>query len=192
MGRTRTIDRSAVLDVAEAIVRRCGAAGLTLEAVASEAGISKASVLYDYKTKHGLIRAMIERRVAAEEARVATYVDALQGCPDAQIRGRLAAAQRDVPDDDRTVALGLYAALAQDADLREPIQSSYAKIIAGIADQSSHPRGAMLAFLALKGLLSLEWLGLHNWSETERRCLVEEIGWLIDQSPPAANAPNQA
>jgi len=91
MGRQRSIDRDAVLDAAERVVVRDGAANLTLEAVAAEAGISKASVLYDYKTKRALIRILIERRVAADEALVQRFVDAHADRPDARIRGYIAA-----------------------------------------------------------------------------------------------------
>lgn len=183
MGRHRTIDRKAVLDAAERVVSREGAAHLTLEAVAAEAGISKASVLYDYKTKRALIRAVIERRVAAEKAYIQTFVDALAGQPDAQIRGRLAAASRLWSDEERAVALTLCAALAQDAELREPIQQINRELIEEITSQSAHPRGAMLAFLAAQGLMLMEWFGLHGWSADERERLVAEIGWLVDQSP---------
>src|SRR3546814_17040256 len=62
--------RDAVLDAAQRVVARDGAAGLTLEAVAAEAGISKASVLYDYGTKQALMKALIERRIAAEDSRI--------------------------------------------------------------------------------------------------------------------------
>src|SRR3546814_8507750 len=70
MARPRTIDRDVVLDAAQRVVARDGAAGLTLEAVAAEAGISKASVLYDYGTKQALMKALIERRIAAEDSRI--------------------------------------------------------------------------------------------------------------------------
>lgn len=183
MGRHRTIGRDAVLDAAERVVTREGAARLTLDAVAVEAGISKASVLYDYKTKRALVRAVIDRRVAAEKARIGTFVVALAGEPNAQIRGRLAASSGSVSDDDRTVALSLCAALAQDAELREPIQQNYRELIAEIASSSPHPRGAMLAFLAAEGLMLMEWFGFHSWPADERERLVAEIGWLADQSP---------
>lgn len=183
MGRHRTIGRDMVLDAAERVVTRDGAARLTLDAVAAEAGISKASVLYDYKTKRALIRAVIERRVAAEKARIGTFVDALAGEPNAQIRGRLAATSRSFSDEDRTVALNLCAALAQDADLREPIQQSYRELIADITAGSTHPRRAMLAFLAAEGLMLMEWFGLHSWPAEERERLVAEIGLLVDQPP---------
>src|SRR5690606_31627342 len=55
-GRPRTIDRDKVLDAAEAVVMRAGAAGLTIDAVAREAGITKGGVQYAFGSKENLIR----------------------------------------------------------------------------------------------------------------------------------------
>lgn len=180
MGRTRVIDREAVLCAAERVVRREGATRLTLGAVAAEAGIAKASVLYDYKTKQALIRAVIERRVSAESARLDAAIEALGQVPDKVIRGRIAAATRSVSDAERAVALSLVAALAQEAELRSPIQEAYRHQIAQILETSSRPRGALLAFLALEGLKLLEYFGLHSWPEQDRKRLLDEISSLID------------
>lgn len=183
MGRRRTIDRDALLDAAERVVAREGAAHLTLDAVAAEAGISKASVLYDYKTKRTLIRALIERRVAFENARLESYIARHPGEPDIQILGRLAAKSRSMSDKDRDIALNLCAALAQDGALREPIQQLYRRQIAEIIDGAGSPRGAMLAFLAIEGLSLLEWFGFMVWPADERERLLADIGWLIRQTP---------
>jgi AcrR family transcriptional regulator len=51
MGRKRVIDQEEILNGAEFVVVRDGAAHLTLDAVAEQAGISKASVIYSYKSK---------------------------------------------------------------------------------------------------------------------------------------------
>ena len=59
MARPRVIDQNDILDAAEVVVMRNGAAQLTLDAVAIEAGISKASVIYDYKSKQQLIKSVI-------------------------------------------------------------------------------------------------------------------------------------
>lgn len=187
MGRHRTIDRAGVLDAAERVVMREGAAHLTLDAVASEAGISKASVLYDYKTKRALIRALIERRVASEEQRLQNFVDAGGERPDALIRAQLDSASRSFSDEDRSVALNLCAALAQDEELREPVQQSLSRVVADIQASSSHPRGAMLAFLAIEGLMLLDWFGLYSFPREEREKLIAEIEWLIGQSPVPAH-----
>jgi len=183
MGRRRTIDREAVLDAAERVVSRAGAARLTLDAVAAEAGISKASVLYDYKTKQTLINAVIERRVAVEDGRIQGFIDELGPAPDAPIRGRIAATLPSIPDEERSVAISLCAALAQDELLRQPIQKIFRERIEEILRTSEHPRGAMLAFLAVEGLKLIEWFGLHAWPEPERRRLIAEIAWLVDQRP---------
>jgi len=188
MARTRVIDREAVLRAAERVVSREGAARLTLEAVAAEAGISKASVLYDCKTKQALIKAVIERRVATETARLRTYVDKLGPVPDRAIRGRIAAAERSVSDADRAVAVNLVAALAQDTELRAPIEEAYRRQIAEIISTSAHPRRALLAFLALEGLKLLEWFGLYSWPEHDRKRILGEITDLID----GARQPDQA
>jgi hypothetical protein len=41
----------------------------------------------------------------------------------------------------------------------------------------------MLAFLAVEGLKLIEWLGLHSWPEPERKLLIAEMDWLVDQRP---------
>jgi len=188
MGRHRVIDREAVLDAAEKVVSRDGAVRLTLDAVAAEAGISKASVLYDYKTKQALTKAVIERRVAVEEARVQEQIANLGPVDNAQILGCLAAASRPVSDDERAVAISLCAALAHDAELRQPIQKIHRERIDEIRRTSTDPRGAMLAFLAVEGLMLLEWFGLHSWPAAEREQLTADIAWLVAQSPSEPSA----
>src|SRR3546814_4107436 len=131
MARPRTIDRDAVLDAAQRVVARDGAAGLTLEAVAAEAGISKASVLYDYGTKQALMKALIERRIAAEDSRIGEIEAGLGAVPDAAIRARLASELRDLTDEDRSVALSLCALVAQrseehTSELQSLMRISYA------------------------------------------------------------------
>lgn len=189
MGRNRTIDRDAVLDAAERVVSRDGAAHLTLEAVAVEAGISKASVLYDYKAKKALIKAVIERRVAIETGRMRDFIVNLGNAPDAAIRGRIVAAFRSISDEDRAVGISLAAALAQDPDLREPIQQFYSDLIAEIMASSRQPRGALLALLAVEGFKLMEWFGFHAWPPEEGARLKRELLWLVGQPPGLVDVP---
>ena len=190
MGRHRVIDREAMLDAAERVVVRDGAAKLSLDAVATEAGISKASVLYDYKTKQALIRALVERRVAAETARIGQLIAAQGADPDAVVRGRLAAARQKVPDEERAVAVSLCAALAQDAELREPIRTVINEHLTTLGRDSAHPGAARLAFLAIEGLMFLEWFGFHAWPQDQRDRILGDIAWLIGQEPPGDTAPD--
>ncbi|GGA85998.1 TetR family transcriptional regulator [Brucella endophytica] len=189
MGRKRTIDREAILNAAETVVARDGAARLTLDAVAMEASVSKATVLYDYKSKRELIAAVVERAVGADNAFNEAAVQAFGEGPSAVIRGRIAAASHPFPDEFRSVALNLCAALAQDAELRKTIQKNQKTVIERISETAASPRGALLAYLALEGLKLLETLDYHSWQPNERARIIKEIAWLVNASPEEVDPP---
>lgn len=185
MARTRTIDRDAVLAAAERVVARDGATGLTLDAVAAEAGISKASVLYDYKTKQALIKAVIEHRVSAETSRLHSFIDKEGDKPNATILGRLAAADRRYSDAERNVALELAAALNQHEDLRRVIQDFFSDILGEVERTSEFPRLAAVMLFALEGLAFMECFGFCVLPEKKREQLLTDIRSLIAPAPPA-------
>ncbi len=179
MARVRVIDREAVLDAAERVVSRDGATRMTLEAVAHEAGISKASVLYDYKTKQALVKAVIERRVGRDRERLRDCIEKQGASPDAVMRGRIEATSRFICDADPAVVLNLIAALASDTDLRSSINEAVQQQIDEIHKTATRPRAAMLAFLALEGLKSMECLGLYSWPQNERERMLKDIENLL-------------
>ena len=51
--------RTRILDAAETIVRARGVPGLTLEAAAREAGVSKGGLLYHFASKEALLAALL-------------------------------------------------------------------------------------------------------------------------------------
>src|SRR3954454_19308802 len=53
--------RTRILDAAEAIVREKGVAGLTLDAAAREAGVSKGGLLYHFSSKESLLTGLLAR-----------------------------------------------------------------------------------------------------------------------------------
>jgi len=183
LGRKRVIEPERILDAAEAVVGRQGAAQLTIDAVAAEAGIGKASLLYHYRSKHALIAAVIDRAVRNDNAFNEARARSLGQVPSAVIRGRIAAAAAPLPDEFRAVALNLCAALAQDETLRAAIKDNQRKVISSIVRTSAKPKGALLAYLALEGLKLLESLDYHNWPPKERKKILRDISWLVDQSP---------
>ncbi|UDL93398.1 TetR/AcrR family transcriptional regulator [Lichenihabitans sp. PAMC28606] len=69
--QTRSIETlRKILEAAEAVIGRSGAQRLTMDAVAAEAGISKGGVLHHFRTKEGLIAALVRARL---ERYVAEY-----------------------------------------------------------------------------------------------------------------------
>lgn len=183
MGRKRSIDQQSILDAGEAVVARDGAIGLTLDAVAKEAGISKASVIYDYKSKQALIEAIVERAFRADGEQHARAEAALPEGGSVAIRGRIQAAAEPPPETFKPVALNLSAALTLDASLRKRMQDSQEATIRRIVLESASPRGATLAYLALEGLKFLEFLDFHHFDPAERAEIIREIGWLVNAKP---------
>jgi AcrR family transcriptional regulator len=184
MARTRTIDRTAMLDAAERVVARDGATRLTLDAVAAEAGISKASVLYDYKTKQALIKAVIEHRMATEVARLRSFIDREGDKPNADILGLIAAVEKDDGAFDRNVALDLAVSLNQHDDLRISIRENFGAFFNGVERTSVNPRRAQVAFLAIEGLKLIESFGFYEWAQSERDQIIEDIRALLRPDAP--------
>lgn len=193
MARHRTITREQVLDAAQTVVLRDGAGQMTLGAVARQAGISKARVLYDYKSKHELIRALIERSIDNHRRKIEELAEHLDhtSSPGRCIRARIEAV-RNLTDEERAVTTSLCAAMTNDPDLRRPLVELFDHIIDNLRTTSRNPRGALLAFLATEGLAQLEWLGLQSWRETEREAILADISWLAEQNPDPPQKPPDA
>lgn len=183
MARTRSINQQGILDAAEAVVAREGATRLTLEAVAAQAGVSKASVLYDYKNKQALIAAVVRRATDRDNAFNQSRIEALAAVDSPTMRGRIDAASQPFPAEFGAVGLQLCAALAQDSTLREIVQTNQQQTLASVLDTASHPRAARLAYLALEGLKLLEALDYLHWSDEQRRDILGDIEWLLDTQP---------
>jgi AcrR family transcriptional regulator len=168
-----------ILDAAETVVVRDGAGRMTLDAVASCAGISKATVLYDYKTKRELVRTLIERRCEREEQRIAQAVETTPDGPSRELRGRLVAARHGLPDDARAVAMNLSAVLAQDNDLRDLLARRYDAHFKAVLSDTNTPHAATVAFLALEGLKMLEWNNFLTFDRSRREVILADIEALI-------------
>ena len=67
--------RETILQSAEGLVRKCGASAVTVEAVAKAAGSAKGLVHYHFKTKLGLLGAVLDRLA---QARTRAWLTALE------------------------------------------------------------------------------------------------------------------
>lgn len=187
MGRRRAVDRNALLDAAETVIRRDGAARLTLEAVAAEAGISKASVLYELGSKQNLTHAVVARRVAEWKGMCAAQEQAMAGRPNAAVHAVLSKGAHPLTEADRSTAVALSLALFQDEALRRPIQADIGQRIEGVLRDSPTPIGALCALMAIEGLLTMERFDLHRFDPEVRARLVAAIGWIADHEPGACD-----
>lgn len=177
MPRPRKHDQDAILDAVETVIARDGV--LTVDAVAKEAGVSKATVLYDHASKKDLIAAVIARTIAADNDFNAACAAPFAGQPDATLLGRIAAARQTPPVPGGNAAvLSLVSALMQDAALRKGFRDNQAELRAQLIGDATRPRAARLAWLALEGLKYQQHLELHDWSDAERDEILADIETL--------------
>lgn len=182
-GRPRSIDRDKVLDAAEGIVAASGAAGLSFEAVARAAGITKGGVQYCFGTKEKLITAMIDRWTEAFEHDIRARTGPDAG-PVAVIRGHLAVT-RDDDEADHSRSAVMMTALLERPDRVAEGRSWYTQRLAGLDLDNADDRRTAIAFLAGEGVFLLKTLGLIDIAEADWKRLFDDMLAMIGTERPA-------
>jgi AcrR family transcriptional regulator len=163
MKRADTFLRATLLDAAEAVVAREGFANLTLDAVAAEAGISKGGLLHHFRTKDRLVEGLVTR--AADSWRAcwtASYEKAGEG-PGRMTRALLQHCLSDAKswtEQLRRSSAAVFAALAQNPSLIEPMRATYGDLHRRIAEDGLPPGVGETVATAIDGLWLYWVLGL--------------------------------
>ena len=174
MGRTRTIAKDDILDAAVRVVLREGASGLSIDAVAREAGVSKSTVLYDHKTKSALLEALVDRQVNSDMKHIDDCIAASSDTPHPELFGRIAACATQIEDVDRAVAIAISASVSSDESVQDLMREWTDKDLAAMAS-GSRPDAALMAYFALMGFYATELFGFRTWPEEERERILDDI-----------------
>jgi AcrR family transcriptional regulator len=152
-----------LLDAAEAVVVQRGIGNLTLEAVAAEAGMSKGGLLHHFPSKDRLVEAMVVRHAQGwRECYMLGYNSAPEG-PGRMARGLL---NRCLTDADcwteqlRRSTSAVFAALAQNPSLIEPMREAYSDLYRLISEDGLPVGVADAVVTAIDGLWLYWVLGL--------------------------------
>jgi AcrR family transcriptional regulator len=163
--------RARILDAAERLTIARGVAGLTLEAAAREAGVSKGGLLYHFASKEALVTAML--------ARLAEHIEAdWEQRLAAQPEGHPARAARAVlswsfetPDEvcqQHEVAGAVFlATFHHDPALLDPIRAVFARIRERLRQDALPPGHGLAIMLASDGLFLSNLFGLYRPSPEE-------------------------
>ncbi|KAF1047830.1 TetR/AcrR family transcriptional regulator [Xylophilus sp.] len=183
MGRKQTIDRGALLDAADRVVLREGTTGLTIDAIAAEAGISKGGVLYAFGTKDGVIRAMFERSTAAYDEHAAAARERHADTPEKPALVHVEATRAEEAANTAR-AMALLAGLARAPGYREEIRSMYRDIFAPcLQAATTKERRGRIAMLAAEGLFMLRGFGLLDVSDQQWDEIFDDIRTVVFSSP---------
>jgi AcrR family transcriptional regulator len=181
-----------LLDATEAVVARQGIANLTLDAVAAEARMSKGGLLHHFPSKDRLVEALVIR--TAEGWR-SCYTEAYERTPKGP--GRMARALLDHCLSDakcwteelRRSSSAVFAALAQNPALIEPMRAVYADLHRRIAKDGLPPGVAEAVAAAIDGLW-LDWvLGIVPLEQDRVVRVRRALENMLTRATPARRSP---
>ena len=147
--------RSAILDAANRVVLALGAEGLTLEAVALAAEVSKGGLLYHFPSKRKLIEGMIEGLISAVETSIEEERTRNGGN---FLRAYIEVSAEENPEHIQ-VSSALIAAIASEPDLLQPLKERYRTWQDLAAAAAPSPEAGTLIRLALDGLWMADLFG---------------------------------
>ncbi len=157
MGRKPTINRDALLTIAEEIVNNEGPQALTIDALAKAAGISKGGVQYSFSSKDELVKGLVDRWTTQFDALV---VDIESAGPVGFVLSYIAAMRTSQGAIDAKLA-GLMIAYMQNPQNRLETANWYRSILSRMGD-TKQARAARTAFLAVEGLFALRLWGVEE------------------------------
>jgi len=171
--------RNVALDAALIIIARDGPGRLTLDAIARESGLSKGGVMHQFRTKEGVLKALLERQMA-HFGEFSTRYRAKAGAQSAnpELATELATV-REAANAPNSAALALLAAMVESPDLMALPRESDLKNIAAIRAEAADPDLAMLRWAAARGLLLGALFGMTPMGKAERDRLFAR---LLDDS----------
>ena len=179
MGRRKTIDAERILDAAGDVTLELGAARLSLDAVASRAGISKSGLLYSFPSKEALIEALFVREMARFESELRAALPQFQTERYARLFARIVTSKLETPSI-RAKAASIMATISQMPELVQKISEAYSADLAEL--EGPEKRRATLAFVAIEGAFLVRGLGLIQLDADQWTEIFDDIAALIPVS----------
>lgn len=185
MAQPRSNSREKILAAAAEVAREAGPGGVSLDAVAARAGVSKGGLLYNFPSKAKLMESLVETYVDAFEREIDAAVDRGETVLEAFVRLTAQACE-----DKEASPTWLFAAMAENPDFLAPVTAHRRRLL----DRMQHgqpDRAALLAvFFAMEGLRSMKLFDTDILDAEERRAfvdhMVEVAGRIGKSGPPAA------
>ncbi|MGM3277938.1 TetR/AcrR family transcriptional regulator [Ralstonia sp. 24A2] len=170
--------RDKILDAAADLMAERGVTQLTIQATADAVGITKAGLIYHFKTRDDLLTALVERMVAELDAQVG--IPAPDDAEPISLRAKMAELTSftfDMPASQKKLMANMLAAASAHPHLLPPVQALFTRSYEAL-DHGPKAGLAQLLSVALDGLLLLELLQLHEFTPDQRAAMrkaVEEL-----------------
>lgn len=166
--------REQILDAAQKVAIEKGAAKVSLDSVAKEAGLTKGGVLYNFPSKEALISGMLERLLGHHCPLVDERRALLEGQPNPTLQATLGVI-RTMETVDKNIPMAILAAAAQNLELLQPMRDEIKTRYQQICSESTDPDHASLLWVAGEGLMLMDMLGLLPFDSTQKTRLLEGL-----------------
>jgi len=168
--------RIKIFNACSEILRREGLSNLTLQSVASEAGISKGGLLYHFETKQALIEALFEYHNDIFETRLDELVENEGEKPGAFLQAYAKASAEQMADpDNASLYASLFAAEEQYSGAHKLMRKKYVNWQKKIESCGIDPEWAMMLRFATDGLWFIEMHRYAPPSPEQREKIVQMI-----------------
>jgi len=166
VGRVKTINRESVLDAVESVILQQGISGLSVDAVAKAAGITKGGVQSCFGTKESMVEAMLKRYLCTYESQKNALSSGFAGSEkEMMVHVELTGDMRDI-NNSRTAAL--MAALLQFPQYLVLVNQWYQEKFRLFSSQSEKTdEDLKLLFFATEGIFFLKHFGLMEITEDQ-------------------------
>ncbi|MDS9469046.1 TetR family transcriptional regulator [Paracoccus sp. MBLB3053] len=188
MGRKRTINRDELMQAVETVARRDGIGGLSIDAVAKEAGVSKSSVVYDCESKAGLLAAFTRQKLAKHQESFEAKHVLFEGQPNGYLRALIEEFRTAPTDEDVATALLISVGMGANAECRQIMREQMSFDAERVREEAAEPHRMLRTLLTLHGMAFLEYYDLHRFDQKTRNEILDEL-MAIAESDKGANQP---
>lgn len=172
MKQKKSNSREKILTAAADVAREAGPGNLSLDAVASRAGVSKGGLLYNFPSKAKLMQALVEEYLndfqqALETARAAE--------PDKSLLSNYVRLSAQECDETKDAASWIFSAIAEDPDFLTPMKTFKHQLFERLKADTPDLKTLLVTYLAIEGLRSLSLFDIDLLNEGERQVLLDTL-----------------
>lgn len=168
----RPNSREKILAAAADVARETGPGSLSLEAVASRAGVSKGGLLYNFPTKAKLMQGLVEDYLREFERALEVANRNGEGKNPLAVYIRLSA---NDCEEKQPSASWIFSAIAEDPDFMTPIKTFKRQLFERLKGETSDLKSLLVCYLAIEGLRSMNLFDSDVLSKDERELLVSSL-----------------
>lgn len=178
--------RRQLLESAYCVLTREGSSGLTLDAVAAEAGVSKGGVLYHFRSKAALFEAMLQDVVSEMEMDIERFLKDEPPGPGRFLRAYILSSSREICEEEAQTGSAILALIASDPAWGRVYWPAVERWRARATDDGLDPALALALMAAADGLSIWDALGIGEPRRQVRREATEHLLRLTRPAPTGA------